>query len=158
MHEHSAPESVSLLKAEVYRFRHAIDQYVEREPHPFLTQFPAGCCKHASLLLARYFGEMQRMKPELIANGRRINEEGHRESHAWLELDGIVIDITADQFGKDIDKVIVTPCSAFHDGFEDQSRFPYDTLFRFKPEHRLAHDQMYAGILECLDIDEHGVT
>ena len=41
-----------------------------------------------------------------------------RHSHAWLEADGVIVDITADQFPEVDDKIIVTSHSDWHGTFE----------------------------------------
>jgi hypothetical protein len=42
----------------------------------------------------------------------------HNRSHAWLEVDGLIVDITADQFPEQkAEPVIVTIQSAWHDEF-----------------------------------------
>ncbi len=85
----------------VEQFRNAID--TAREKGSFFGdicfgEFPRACCGDASDLLAHY----------LLKNGIQTNyvcgnyygdPEGGWQSHAWLELqNGIVIDITGDQF------------------------------------------------------------
>ena len=44
------------------------------------------------------------------------------QSHAWLECDGVIVDITADQFGSEIDPVIVTKDKSWHNNFAAQER------------------------------------
>ena len=57
-----------------------------------LEDFPSGCCGVASELLGHYLNTQHGLKAEYIC--------GERDglTHAWLELDGVVIDITGDQF------------------------------------------------------------
>jgi hypothetical protein len=87
-------------------FRNAIEK-CKNDIFPFYLQcfnfFPKGCCKDASLLLAKYFSD----------NGFGIFDYfiGIRQngwSHGWLQKDNIIIDITADQFDDVSEKVIVT--------------------------------------------------
>ena len=49
--------------------------------------------------------------------GFRGTGEDHH-SHAWLVVDGIIVDITADQFEEISTTVVVSRSSAFHDLFE----------------------------------------
>src|SRR5690606_20691226 len=56
-------------------------------------RFPKGSCADAALLLGTYIRRLGLAEPKLIS-GRRGDH-----THAWLELDdGLVIDITANQF------------------------------------------------------------
>lgn len=60
---------------------------------------------------------------ELIA-GTRPPADGapqHEQSrsHAWLERDGVIVDITADQFDEGLPPVLVVEVSVWHDAFAD---------------------------------------
>jgi hypothetical protein len=57
--------------------------------------------------------------------GIRGGTSEDRHSHAWLEQDGVVLDITADQFG-DADEVVVTTDRTWHDQSEEVETFPAD--------------------------------
>ncbi|MGH3906498.1 MAG: hypothetical protein ACRDTE_20305 [Pseudonocardiaceae bacterium] len=85
-----------------------------------LSRFPAGSCSDASILLGEHllkhgFGDWEQVSGE-----RRT---GHLfATHAWLERDGLIVDITADQFA-DVDAaVIVTTDPAFHRTFKVDRR------------------------------------
>lgn len=61
-----------------------------------IKNFPVGCCGVASELFGHYLNTQYGLQAEYVWG------ELDRSSHAWLELDGLVIDITADQFtGRD---------------------------------------------------------
>ncbi len=80
--------------------------------------FPRGCCGDTSVLLAEYLTQNGYTGVQLISadNG---GDERELYSHAWLEVDGIVVDITADQFDDyDIPAVFVSDQSDFHDSFD----------------------------------------
>ena len=47
-------------------------------------------------------------------------------SHAWLEMDGLIADITASQFDSELPEVYVSPDRSWHSRFEDLERFPSD--------------------------------
>jgi hypothetical protein len=51
-----------------------------------------------------------------------VSGQRGRQSHGWLELDDIIIDITADQFGEEIDPVLVTRDKTFHKNFVERER------------------------------------
>jgi hypothetical protein len=54
---------------------------------------------------------------------------GWREgySHAWIEADGVIVDITADQFQDISERVIVTTCSPWHGSFTREDN-PHEAL------------------------------
>jgi hypothetical protein len=82
---------------------------------PF-PRFPAGCCGDISIILATHFKNAGFGLGDYIC-GRYV-EDGR--SHAWLRLDGICIDITADQFNfASFPKVIV----------EYEQDYPLNKLF-----------------------------
>lgn len=43
------------------------------------------------------------------------------QSHAWLEYDGLIIDITADQFDEVSEPIIVTSDRSWHSQFKGQN-------------------------------------
>jgi len=58
-----------------------------------------------------------------------------RTSHAWLELDGFIVDVTADQFPDASQPVVVTRDRSWHKQFEENTRqsaslFGYDCSTR----------------------------
>ncbi len=79
-------------------FRSAIGEahrrglFLER---PF-SQFPDGCCGDVCDLLGQFFLE-HRVHSRYICGTYRKGSFEDKCSHAWLEIDGIVVDITADQ-------------------------------------------------------------
>jgi len=92
------------------------------------SDFPAGCCGDTTDLLAyliyRQFGEIALHRSgiymEYIKSDKRLNDNN---SHAWLELSGTIIDLTADQFndrGFSNPAVMVTKDQSFHDLFSSR--------------------------------------
>jgi hypothetical protein len=88
--------------------RAIIEEYASAHDHDIMFQsFPRGTCGPVSELLGRYLVEVARLDAgyvcaEWLGDG----------SHAWIEVDGIIVDITADQFGQA--PVIVTRHSPWH--------------------------------------------
>lgn len=77
-----------------------------------LQDFPRGACGDAALLLAKYLenngcGKFQYMLGQ---------KNGY--SHAWLQQDDIIVDITADQFHDQDSPVIVTRDDSWHSEFD----------------------------------------
>lgn len=84
------------------------------------SQFPSGCCGDASQTLATYLHSELGIICDYIQGkkGGKYNEIG---SHGWLEIKGIVIDITADQFndrGYELQDVYVGPKTDWYESFE----------------------------------------
>lgn len=85
----------------VKQFREAID--IARGEDAFLKDicfgnFPHGCCGDASDLLANYLLS-HGIQTWYVCGTYYGESEEYRQSHAWLELsNGIIIDITGDQF------------------------------------------------------------
>ncbi|MCF5226031.1 MULTISPECIES: hypothetical protein [Pseudomonas] len=59
---------------------------------PHMLNFPQACCGVVSELLGDYLNTQLGLMVEYVGGDR----DG--ASHAWLELNGVVIDITGDQF------------------------------------------------------------
>jgi len=98
-------------------YRSAIERCHPRYLPVTLHDFPRGACGDAALLLAKHldqlgFGTFQYMLGE---------RNGH--SHAWLERDDLIIDITGDQFEDGPEAVFVSnKGSAWHDGFAGEAQ------------------------------------
>lgn len=93
-----APSHEAVIKA-AYAFRAAIDA---AGPEPWSTkhiQFPRGACGHAAELLGRHLMNQLGVVADYVCRMAHSDIEGWTGSHAWLEWDGLVIDITGDQFG-----------------------------------------------------------
>jgi len=57
-----------------------------------MRDFPRGCCGIISELLGDYINSLE------IGEFQYVWSQRSGASHAWLEIDGLVVDITADQF------------------------------------------------------------
>ncbi|KEO84103.1 hypothetical protein EL26_06465 [Tumebacillus flagellatus] len=83
---------------------------------PALANFPRGTCGDSSDLLAKYLIDHG------FANVSYVYGMNGRQSHAWIECDGWIVDITADQFSEIDFPVIVTKNRGFHDRFKGQKK------------------------------------
>jgi hypothetical protein len=94
------------------RFRTAIEACdLKRLPIGF-HEFPRGSCGDATLILAKYLEDNGQAGFAYVCGIR----DSH--SHAWLERDGLIVDITCDQFLDNEDSVCVSRRSAWHAQFE----------------------------------------
>jgi len=78
--------------------------------------FPFGSCGDASILLAQYLLDEGFDTPTYVS--AQLNLRERNPGHAWLELDGVIIDITADGFDPKAPEVIITENSEWHEMFE----------------------------------------
>lgn len=114
-------------------FRASIEESRIHENLTALEKFPAGCCSYASSLLQQYLIEEYQIHTVYMSG--RFDADETQESHAWLETkDGIVIDITGDQYKYNAEleydkSVYVGPRE---DGFHD--RFVLDEPVCFSKE------------------------
>lgn len=89
---------------------------------PF-SRFPRGCCGDTSDLLAQYLLEHHINSLYVCGNRYFPDPDEGTQSHAWLVVNGLIIDITGDQFSDRVsyynynERVYVGPGDAFHDLF-----------------------------------------
>lgn len=118
--------------------------------------FPKGYCQLASKLLAKFLVEAVNISQiKGMANGKRplppknARKSGPTyETHFWLEYQGYVIDITADQFDDFHDPIFVSKDRRWHEQFLGQSRVNQDTLLNLNEEAA----EWYQGIMALLRI------
>jgi hypothetical protein len=75
-------------------------------------EFPRGSCGDATLILAKYLKDNGQEGFVYVCGVR----DGH--SHAWLQRDGLIVDITGDQFPDNEKRVCVVRGSVWHAQFE----------------------------------------
>lgn len=83
------------------QFRNAIEKALaagEFNKEIVLRQFPSGCCGDASDLLGQFL--LEHGWSSIYVNGTFYYEDQEFKSctHTWLKVDGLVVDITGDQF------------------------------------------------------------
>lgn len=82
-----------------------------------LKLFPRGACGDACLILGAA------LQYKNLGDFRYVcgltHKDGGNESHAWLVGEGLIIDITADQFEDGMPEVYVESESDWHDRWED---------------------------------------
>jgi hypothetical protein len=136
------PAQIAILRALATRFRRAIratdPSEVDPEVRFIVSAFPKGVCGAVCFLLGHFLRENGFPGAEYV-NGIRCRDG---ESHAWIETDGIIVDITGDQFAEVADEVVVTRDSAWHRQFsEHPGRRPADFLiYGADTPHGLAYE------------------
>ena len=102
-------------------FRNAIESMDTHEfgESEWFSHFPRGCCGDTSDLLSKY----------LMSNGIKafyVSGTDRGQTHAWLEYNDYIIDITADQFPDISEKVLVTNNRQWHLRFKNQKKEYHD--------------------------------
>lgn len=92
--------------------------------YKWFKQFPKGCCGNTSDLLAYFL-----MKHDIKA--KYVTGIWRGVSHGWLEYDGYIIDITADQFKEIHKNVIVTRDDTWHSKFHSKKE-RYNNIENYK--------------------------
>jgi hypothetical protein len=105
---------LSMLRTIATAFRAAIEAArAERVPGA-LPYFPEGACRMTSRLFAQHLSRRSDGvafgRPQLVSGVLPASE--HAARHSWLEIDGSVVDLTADPFGEA--PVIVGARTVFH--------------------------------------------
>ena len=87
------------LETLVRNFRKAIEAaQTNYELGEFFRKFPTGQCGHSSDMLAQYLID-NGIGPITYVSGTYYGDDSEdRWCHAWLVVDGLVVDITGDQF------------------------------------------------------------
>jgi hypothetical protein len=89
----------------------------------YIKRFPRGACGHCSELLALFLRERFGIVADYVCR-EFYSDNGEREtSHAWLEWNGLIIDISGDQF--DWPAVVVTRDRQRYDRGKDEQRHPF---------------------------------
>ena len=78
-----------------------------------MSGFPHGCCDDATDLFATYLYKEFRLKSIRVDGAFYNSFKGYEERHTWLEIEEIIIDLTADQF-KEYTQIYIGPYDKFH--------------------------------------------
>jgi len=110
-----------------------------------LRNFPRGACGDATLLLAKYLEENKCNHFEYICGKKE------HQTHAWLERDGLIIDITADQFNNQNSPVIVSKDHTWHLQFEVESRRIADFVALYDQHTVSSLSKSYKAIIKTIN-------
>jgi hypothetical protein len=127
-------------------FRDAIER-ADRNRLPIeFRDFPSGSCGEATLLLGIFLTDQGMGTFRYVCGWR----DDH--SHVWLEADGLIVDITADQFPEISERVIVTRCSRWHSAFERDGD-PHEADYRiFDERARRQSERTYKVIVAGIEL------
>lgn len=81
------------------------------------SYFPKGACGSASGILSLWLESKGYKNIEYVCGSRS------EQSHGWLEIPPLIIDITSDQFPDGLGPVFVGEDRTFHDTFFEQERY-----------------------------------
>lgn len=84
-----------LALAEKVRF-HLHKKTPNSLPYIPFNEFPHGCCSDSALILAEIINRRIGCSAEVVSFDKGCN--GLADSHAWVDIDGLCLDITLDQF------------------------------------------------------------
>lgn len=122
-HEPPGLDTHALIRAVASAVRSAIDRIPNEKRPVTFKNFPRGSCGDTALVLGTYFAVDCKISGFQYVSGVRGSvPEGTWTTHAWLERDGLVVDITADQFSDECRSVIVESDSILHSSFRDIRR------------------------------------
>jgi hypothetical protein len=105
------PLSEANLQQRATQFRLALEEYLRQHPdvnlstnifNPTRAHFPHDCCKSTSWLFGHYLSQSVPKSELEYVWGKRSDGD-----HGWLQHNGYIIDLTADQFEGEDRKAIV---------------------------------------------------
>jgi len=112
------PESLEARLRKIgKRIREIIEVTPQNKRTGHMEAFPRGACGDCSLIIGTYLLKNGFQNVEYV-----VGVDDGEQSHAWLECDGVIVDITADQFGAGIQPIIVTKDKSWHSKFKGQKR------------------------------------
>ena len=125
------------IREHAERFRRCLEELRPQLGFTFKL-FPYAACGDSSNLLGEWLTECEISGLEYVCG-----ELGER-SHAWLELDRLIIDITPDQFEGSPGEVYVSKDRSFHSQFEEQFRRPHYLDDSIRSQYQLCKQWMEA--------------
>jgi hypothetical protein len=93
-------------------FRNAFEASDLSQAPGFLPHFPEGCCSWTTWMIG-HFLKFEMCQPAEEINAERVSPSGTFQ-HAWLSTDGIIIDITSDEFEDSEARIIFSRDSEWH--------------------------------------------
>ncbi|WP_125205973.1 hypothetical protein [Capsulimonas corticalis] len=155
---HSTDTCLEELHAIARRFRFVMEHIRDRDIDlpsglGILKHFPICCCDKTCVLLVRYLAERGYSQARSV-NAMLIRDTTCR--HEWVEVDGVIIDITADQFKARPKQlpVIVSDHSTFHLSYRRAESRQYTsgwTDWNYNEDFRRDLEEFYAVVVQLMD-------
>ena len=95
MRDHQDQVIFEAIKPLAFAVRQILERYSRSHNDAMFENFPKGTCGPTAELLGRYLLESAGMQAGYVGG-----ERPGGITHAWVDVKGIVVDITADQFGQ----------------------------------------------------------
>ena len=133
------------LSDTVKQFRHALDQLDWGAMPMGFHNFPSGTCGDISDILANYLRSRGIEEIEYVCG---TFPDG--KNHAWLEVCGYIVDITADQFPDVSQSVIVTSASPWHEKLTVKKRRKAGFILRADTPVTAYLNRVYNAALDVL--------
>jgi hypothetical protein len=112
------PKHEGKLRAAACRFRSALESHGLELLPELCEPFPSGWCGDAAPLLSQYLTDSGLGDFDYVCGEtQEVDPAESPQSHAWLEQDGFIIDITADQFPEIGEAVMITRDRTWHSQF-----------------------------------------
>jgi hypothetical protein len=90
-----------------------------------VREFPNGSCGEASYILGAFLAD-NGIRGFKYQSGKNFTVPNRFYYHAWLERNGLVVDITADQFEFDYPPVLISRSDRWYEEFELDEPGPSD--------------------------------
>lgn len=129
----------NLLRQRAEELRAYLDGPISGEHLRVLCDFPRGCCKVGSIFFLKWIGDRDGIRSGFgVANAARGPEDS-QQTHAWVEVEGYVVDITADQFSDFAQAVFVGRASDWHGAWTGAMRYPHSEFTSIERTHLLEY-------------------
>lgn len=140
-------EQIGRIRRLALAFRRAIERCRSELTYVVFKNFPHGACGDTCDLLGRFYAQMG------IGGWEYVSGRFDQQTHAWLEKDGWIVDITADQFDDAPDSVLVTNDRSWHQRFQVKCRRPCGAT-GCPDEIAGELEATYETIIRHVDVDE----
>lgn len=129
-----------LLVKEANKFRKAIETIPPKEFSVMCQlhhSYPFAACGDSSMLLGKYLLDFHNIDCSYVC-GSCLIEGKENQTHAWIEIGGYKVDITADQFDEVNESVIVSKSHFLYEWYEPNKHrkisdyFPIELVSSYK--------------------------
>ncbi|EGR2288619.1 hypothetical protein D0815_24525 [Vibrio parahaemolyticus] len=104
------------IKKEVIKARGVFEEHHNHISKTFFGDFSSASCGSSADILAEY------LLSKGVQNIEYVYGERDGGSHGWLEIEGLIIDITGDQFEDGVEGIFISTNRDFHDQFSPLER------------------------------------